>query len=652
MSFALKLLGGMTLEGEQGPLTGPAVQRHRLALLAVLAASRPRAVSRDKLMAWLWPGRDGENARQLLNQSVHALRQALGAEAILSAGNELQFNPSVLQCDLVAFEEALTAGERERAVALYAGPFLDGFFLSEAPEFERWVDRERDRLAAACAKALDGLADRAEQAGDLSTAVEWRKARAAQDPYDSRSALRLMQALERSGNRAGALQHGLQHQQLLRDDLEIEANAEVLSLLERLRREPVVVPAFRRQSAPSPAMAQESEIEREAPAPPELLVPQTRAYLYGGLAILLVGTIWGVTRLIRRNEATSVAPAVVDEIAQAVARQLARREGGDTAHVLPRHLTRSIPAYELYLLGNDPKLLRSDSTARQGLEYFRQAVALDSNYAAAWAGVARMTLRQARSLPGGRKQAMREAEVALRKALSLDDSVADAHGTFALLRGNQHDLAGAELHFRRAIALDPGQARNHEWLVRLYVWMGRRAEALQEGRRAVAVEPLSPSASAELARALLVNGQVDAALAQLERIAGLQPPLLRAAAIAAQCYAWQQRWSEAIAQLRPSSDQAMPSGLYGYLLARAGQSAEAQRALDRLREGHNSLDIALVYTGMGNVGEMVRWMNRAIDDMSLIPFTEEAPIISQVLDSLRRHPGVAALRIRLGLQNR
>ena len=103
MSFSLKLLGGVTLAGERGALAGPAVQRHRLALLALLATVRPGTVSRDRLMAWLWPERDIEPARRLLNQAVHALRQALGADAILSVGEDLQLNPQVVQCDVVAF---------------------------------------------------------------------------------------------------------------------------------------------------------------------------------------------------------------------------------------------------------------------------------------------------------------------------------------------------------------------------------------------------------------------------------------------------------------------------------------------------------------------------------------------------------------------
>src|SRR6186997_2060241 len=71
----LRLLGGPSLSGNGSTLTGPATQRHRLALLALLASSRSRPQSRDKLVAWLWPERDMAHARNLLNQGVHALRR-------------------------------------------------------------------------------------------------------------------------------------------------------------------------------------------------------------------------------------------------------------------------------------------------------------------------------------------------------------------------------------------------------------------------------------------------------------------------------------------------------------------------------------------------------------------------------------------------
>jgi TolB-like protein/DNA-binding SARP family transcriptional activator/Tfp pilus assembly protein PilF len=235
MFCSLKLFGGACLHVEDGPATGPAAQRHRLALLALLAAAQPDGVSRDKLIGYLWPERDVEHARGLLKQAVHALRRALGEEAILAAGDELRLNPASVRSDVGEFDAALTRGDRERAVALYRGPFLDGFFLRDAPEFERWAERERDRLAGVRARALEALAGAAEAEQDFGKAAEWWKALAAQDPYDSRVALRLMQALDASGNRARALQHAGIHERLLEQEFGMEASPEVRAAVAALR---------------------------------------------------------------------------------------------------------------------------------------------------------------------------------------------------------------------------------------------------------------------------------------------------------------------------------------------------------------------------------------------------------------------------------
>ncbi|MGI9183262.1 MAG: BTAD domain-containing putative transcriptional regulator [Longimicrobiaceae bacterium] len=240
MKFSLKLFGGASLTGQSGAVGGPATQRHRLALLALLATSHPCALQREKLMVRLWPERDSKHARKLLNQAGHALRKTLGGEVILSAGDELRFNPRVVQCDVIAFEEALATGDAERAVELYAGPFLDGFFLSQAPEFERWAEGERERFRRACCKALEGLAEAATARDDSSSAVEWWRRLAAEEPYNARVTLRLMKALEAGGDRAGALQQARVHTLLLQEEFEAEPDPQVTALAERLRTEPAV----------------------------------------------------------------------------------------------------------------------------------------------------------------------------------------------------------------------------------------------------------------------------------------------------------------------------------------------------------------------------------------------------------------------------
>ncbi len=237
--FSLKLFGGTSLEGPDGPLTGRAAQRHRLALLALLATARNGGTSREKLIAYLWAETEAERGRHLLSNSLYVLRQALGEEAILGTGEGVRLNPERIRCDVREFEEAIEREDFERAVALYAGPFLDGFFLADTPEFERWVDAEREQYARSYAAALERLAEDREAEGDFRIAAEWWRRLAAHDRYCSRVVLRLMQALETAGDRAAALQHAQAHTALLHEEFGAAPDPEILALAERLRAEPL-----------------------------------------------------------------------------------------------------------------------------------------------------------------------------------------------------------------------------------------------------------------------------------------------------------------------------------------------------------------------------------------------------------------------------
>ena len=235
--FNLRLFGSPSITGEDGvALGGPAAQRHRLALLALLALAPAGTSSRDRLVGYLWPESEVDRARHLLKQAVYHLRRAFGDDAILSAGDDLRLNPEILTSDVALFEDALARGDPAEAVALFRGPLLDGFFLSDAAEFDRLIERERERLARAYAEALESLAHGEEAVGNVTAAVGWWRARAAQDPYDSRVALHLMQALEASGNRAGALQHATNHARLLQEEFGIRSAPEIEALADRLRR--------------------------------------------------------------------------------------------------------------------------------------------------------------------------------------------------------------------------------------------------------------------------------------------------------------------------------------------------------------------------------------------------------------------------------
>lgn len=230
----LRTLGALALERDGSPIGGRATQRRRLALLALLATARDATMPRDRLLAYLWPERATDLARHSLSQTIYALRQELGDDAILGGADEVRLNLAVVASDVAEFERARAAGDLARAAELYGGPFLDGFFVSDAAEFGSWVESERARLARAYGEALEGLA-RESSIRDPSAAAGWWRRRAALDSMDSRVALALIRALVDAGDRAGALRHARVHDTLLQQELGLPPDAGIARVVRGLR---------------------------------------------------------------------------------------------------------------------------------------------------------------------------------------------------------------------------------------------------------------------------------------------------------------------------------------------------------------------------------------------------------------------------------
>jgi DNA-binding SARP family transcriptional activator len=188
----LNTFGGLVLQQDGQLHTGPASQRRRLALLAVIAAAGARGASRDKILSLLWPGSEPESARHSLYQAVHAIRRSAGSDEVFLGTTTLQLNPTLITSDVGEFAEAVESGAREQAVRLYRGPFLDGFRLENAPEYEQWQDAERARHARDCAAALESLAMAAADRGDHPAAVRWWRRLAAAEPVSTTAAVGLI----------------------------------------------------------------------------------------------------------------------------------------------------------------------------------------------------------------------------------------------------------------------------------------------------------------------------------------------------------------------------------------------------------------------------------------------------------------------------
>ncbi len=251
----LQTFGGLAILRDGAPAEGAGAQRRRLALLALLAAAGDRGMAREKLLLILWPESDLERARKNLAQAVYALRRDLGAEELVQGTNDLRLNPELLSSDLAEFQRAISEGRKEDAVALYKGPFLDGIFFDEAPEFERWAETERGHYAREYAEALESLAIEAANRGEPRVAVGYWRRLANTDPLNAKAALGLMKGLAAAGDRAQALQHYRVYEMLLRQELDLAPDADLRRYADELRQvKPIAPAAPATVSAPPPAV--------------------------------------------------------------------------------------------------------------------------------------------------------------------------------------------------------------------------------------------------------------------------------------------------------------------------------------------------------------------------------------------------------------
>ncbi len=233
----LSLLGGYELHGA-GP-AGAAVltQSKPLALLAFLALSREgRFQRRDRVVALLWPELDQAHARAALRKALHDLRVALGAHVIMTRGDDdVAITPETVRCDAVEFTAAVEKGHLARALELYHGDLMPGFYLSGCVDFERWVEDERTAARERAAAASWALAVRFEDEDQLTKASSMARRAVRHAWTDERVLRRAMGLLDRLGDRAGAIKLFDDFVSRLRTDLDVEPSPETLTLASAIR---------------------------------------------------------------------------------------------------------------------------------------------------------------------------------------------------------------------------------------------------------------------------------------------------------------------------------------------------------------------------------------------------------------------------------
>ena len=237
----LRTLGAVELAGPAPADCGAVLrQPKRLALLAFLAAAAPRRFHRrDSLLAMFWPELDQDRARAALRRSLYFIRSALGAAVLPGRGDEeVGVADDALWCDATAFRAAIDSGDLSGALDLYQGDLLPGFYISGAPEFEHWLDGERAELRTLAARTAWTLAEGATIRGEAGAAAEFGRRAAAFDPEDEHGLRRLIEMLDKVGDRAGAIRAYDEFSRRLAAEYELEPSEETRAAADAIRLRP------------------------------------------------------------------------------------------------------------------------------------------------------------------------------------------------------------------------------------------------------------------------------------------------------------------------------------------------------------------------------------------------------------------------------
>lgn len=345
---------------------------------------------------------------------------------------------------------------------------------------------------------------------------------------------------------------------------------------------------------------------------------------------------------------------VQDEIAAAIVDALKLRLGARATDRASRH-PDNLEAYQAYLSGRFFMAKRSSDGLRQAVEMFQRAVALDSTYALAWAGLADA---EALSLTYGfirPAERYARARAAAERALAIDSTMAEAYASLGYLGLNYSwDWPAVERAFATAIAHDPNYATAHHWRSLYYNVVGRRDDALRSIRLARELDPVSLIVNREIGRAHYYVGEIDSAMVHYRRTLELDPSFASAFVWIARAHIARGDYAGAIRELqdRPDFQGGHSNALLAFAHARSGNRETARTILAELqararREYVWPLYLAVVHLGLGERDEALQQLEIGVRTRSpQIAYLKVDPIFTE----LRGHPRFVALVRELGLE--
>jgi serine/threonine-protein kinase len=335
--------------------------------------------------------------------------------------------------------------------------------------------------------------------------------------------------------------------------------------------------------------------------------------------------------------------AVQDEIQLAIVEQLKVTLLGDDMAALVKRHTVDPEAFSLYWKGRFFWNKRTEEGYRKGLAYFQQAIEQDPSYALAYVGVA-----DCYDLLGwydylAPEEAFPKARSAARKAMELDERLAEAHATAGWICVN-YDWSWecAEKEYKRAIELNPGYATAQQWYAEFLSYQERHEEAIIHARHAVELDPLSIIINSDVGQVLYYAREYDRARTQLCKALEMDSDFAIAHSFLAFVHLQTHQYGDAIKAARRAVEVSGENDPHhvaqlGAVYAVSGEVDKARATLEQLKElsGERYVSpfcVALVHTGLGQNDEAFEWLNKAFDAHD------------HWLETLKVHPAIDLLR--------
>ncbi|MGB6875154.1 MAG: winged helix-turn-helix domain-containing protein [Candidatus Acidiferrales bacterium] len=366
-------------------------------------------------------------------------------------------------------------------------------------------------------------------------------------------------------------------------------------------------------------------------------------------------TVWARQYDRRPNDLLAVQEEIAQETADEIQTTLGgvrKRIGADSS---PIETPTTYEAYDLYVKGRFFWNKRTFVGFQQAVGYFQQAIAKDPNYARAYSGLADSYTLLSSYNCGSPNVLIPKARAAALRALQINNNLAEAHASLALIAENYDwDWQTAGKEFRRAIELDPNYPTAHQWYAEYLAWQGRFDDAFAESERARQLDPLSLIIATDHGALLYYSHQYDRAIDQFRTTLEMEPNFPRAH-ILMYAYVQEGRYSDAltdIKQWRRHGDFADAWAFEAYIYARSGKLAQARHAFGEFehRNRDNPSDsiwiYIIVYAGLGDRDEFFAYLQEALQQhLNILTALKVDP----VYDPYRSDPRFQAVLRKVGL---